>query len=250
MSPTIVLIITLVAVFLLYRFVERRFNEIERRLSIPRTDPDASHEDGSLSQLSEKIKEIKELCSPLVLLNIFDENDSLTVGDDMYLNWLVSDFAKAEDRRISEIKELNNAEKEELENYAKEHPNEKDFVPSKDLRSHILSASAAIVIRQIIYAQLQSAKEIYFDVINGKLSINEARKKAKEVANRKDYNDMYLQITAYSSSNPDTIDEDTDNLELKKQYRKTYDMREKSWKDMKWKERLNWYKEEDEKNEY
>jgi hypothetical protein len=122
-------------------------------------------------------------------------------------------------------------------------------VPSKDLRSHILSASAAIVIRQIIYKQLQSAKEIYFDVISGKLSIKEARKKAKEVANRKDYNDTYLQITAYSSSNPDTIDEDTDNHELKKQYKEMYAMREKSWKDTKWKERLNWYKE-DEKNEY
>jgi hypothetical protein len=248
MSTTIVLIITLIAIFLLYRYIERRLNDIERRLSSHQIVPEINDEQGDdnfLNRISKKIDAIKEMCSPLLLLNIFDENESLTVGNDVYLTWLTSEFEQAEKTRIAKITAVDRTEKAELEQYEKEHPDRKDFVPSDDLKSAILAASAAIVIRQTIYDLLQAIKEIFFDVISGKLSIKEARGKAKEIAGKKDYKDLYLQNAVHSAgySNPDTINEDTDNPRIKKEYKDFFDMHEKHWKNDKWKERLKWHKE-------
>lgn len=244
MSTTIVLIITLVAIFLLYRYIDRRLNDIERRLSNNHPTPDTGDGDNYLSRISKKVDAIKELCSPLLLLNIFDENDSLTVGDDVYLNWLISDFEKAEETRVSKITAVDNAEKEELEKYEKENPDKKDFIPSEYLKADILAASAGIVVRQAIYKQLQTIKEIFFDVVSGKLSIKEARKKAKEVANRQDYRELEDALYSPSSYNLDDIDANADlKPQIKKEFKEFYGMHEERWKNGKWKERLKWHKE-------
>ncbi len=245
MSTTIVLIITLVAIFMLYRYIERRLNDIERRLSSHQA-PEANDDDNYLNRISKKIDAIKEMCAPLLLLNIFDENESLTVGDDVYLTWLISDFEKAEENRISKITAVDRAERAELEEQEKGHPDKKDFVPSEYLKSDILAASAAIVVRQTIYKQLQAIKEVFFDVVNGKVAIKEARKKAKDIANRQDYRELENAMYSPGSYDLDSIDKETDLApEIKKEFKEFYSMHAERWTNGKWKERLRWYREMD-----
>ena len=234
---TIFFTITFVAIFLLYRYIERRFNIIERNLF--------NREDAKnpLNLIFKKIDTIKKLCSPLLLLNIFDEEESLKIGDDVYLNRLVIDFEEAEKDRVNRLEAVNKTEKQELVNFENENPNKSDFTPSLILKSDILAASTAIVLRQIIYKQLQTIKEIFFDVINGKLSIKEARKKAKLIANKQEYRDLKNTLDFPEDYIESIEDNSKVNPEVAREYKEFFAGHEKRWKNKKWKERLKWHRE-------
>ncbi|MBT3704527.1 hypothetical protein HOG17_01975 [Candidatus Peregrinibacteria bacterium] len=240
---TIFSIVILIAIFLLYRYVERRLNQIENRIAHKDVVPENNEAKNSLTAVEKKLSAIQNLCSPLFLLNIFDTWSSLTTDDSTQLELLVKDFEEAEETRVSKIKGVNDTEKEELQEYEEKHPNKKEFEPSHSLKCDILAASTAIVIRQTLHEQLEAVKELFFDVLNGKISIKEARQKSIKIASRKDIHD--LENTLYSPElYANDIEKDKDiHPEIKKQFKEFFAMYQKRWGDNKWKDRLKWYKE-------
>ena len=222
-SVTISMVVTLAVIYTLYKYIQNRLNDIDARLS----------------NLSKEIEGIGEMCFPLLLLNIFDEKESLTLGNNVDLSCLVSDFKKADNIRMSKINNVNSVEKIELEQQEKRDIHKKDFVPSKHLKSIMLSASTAILVRQTIYKQLQIIKGIYFDTLSGKLSISDARKKAKDISKDLPYKELedVRDFPEMLNRYPNIANE------IEKEFDSFYSTYERRYKNGKWKETLEWHRE-------
>jgi hypothetical protein len=225
MSNKLDLACTLAAIFVLYHYIKGRLDRLEKRLF-------ADERDASLALISKDIDSLKGITAPLRLLNIFDSNESFIVSDGVVLTSLIRDFDKAEQSRVTKLQEVDRIERAELEQYAREHPDGSDFLPSDDLRSAILSASVAIALRQSTDTLLQAIKELFIDVISGKMSINQAREKARESGERKNYEDL----RHYHYPHPNAHDAVT------KEYDKLLNWHEGGWKNG---ARLRWLRELD-----
>ncbi len=239
---TIILIVILIAIFLLYRCLERGLNQIANRIDQKEMTLENNEIKNYLTVIEGKLTTIKNLCSPLFLLNIFDTWDSLIADDSTQLGLLVKDFEEAEYMRVSKIKEVNDIEKEELREHNEKYPNRKDFESSHSLKCNIIAASTAIVIRQTLHEHLEAVKELFFDVLTGKVSIEAARQKSIKIASSKDIH--YMENIFHSPElYADDLETDREiHPEIKKQFKELLAIYQDRWRDNKWKDRLQWYK--------
>ena len=178
----------------------------------------------------ERMNEIESLCSPLALLNIFDERNSLIFGDEVDIETVIKNFNKAETERVRLLEEVDRIEKQELQKCERNHSTVNTFTPSDYLKKKILAACAAIVVRQIQFNNLQALKQPFIDAINGKITIQEARKIGKEKVEK----------LRWIGEPYDIFYNDT---RVKKKFEEFYEDCSNRWKNGKWKDRLNFYKE-------
>lgn len=232
---TIFSIVILIAVFLLYRYVERRLNQIENRITSTSRN----------TSIEEKLDAIKNLCSPLFLLNIFDTWNSLTTDHSIQLKSLVNDFTTTEEIRASKIKEVDNIEREELQEHEVKNVSKNDFEPSHRLKCNILAASTAIVMRRVLHEQLEATKELFFDVLTGKISIKEARQKTINISLGKNTSDMENILHSPELYIRDIENDKNIHPEIKKEFKEFFTMYQERWGNNKWKDRLKWYNEVD-----
>ena len=202
--------------------------------------------ENTLISLEARLKRIEELLSPLYLLNIFDLSTVVRMGCEIpQLDSCISNFNNFEEIRISNYKHVEQCEKCELEAHAKKAPNDPLFVPSKELLSALLKLSSALALREESYKKLEKLREIYIELLSGKISITQARSKSK--TNEPGVNISKIEDTFYM---PEYFVDDIKtnrkiSTEVRKEFKEIYSMFEKRWVDGKWRDRLKFYEESD-----
>jgi hypothetical protein len=101
MTQTTFFILILIALYLLYRYIEERLNGIERLQK----------------KTQEKLDALEERCSPLLLLNIFNKSDAICFFEEDYISRMILNYNKAVEKRVSTIKREQRIKKQELERF-------------------------------------------------------------------------------------------------------------------------------------
>lgn len=211
----LMLAVILIAIYVLYKRIVR----IEERLDIFENKM-FGNKYLKTKGINERLDEIESLCLPLSLLNIFKEDYAC----------LVKDYRKADEEQIRLVEEVYRIEKQELQSYERTNSAAVTFIPSEYLKKKILDASAATVILKIQYENLQALQQPFIDVLNGKITIQEAQK----IMNKK------VEKLHWVGEPYDTFHNDP---RVRKEFEEFYENLKSRWEKEKWKDRLKWYKE-------
>src|SRR3989344_1895542 len=130
-----------------------------------------------IEKLNDRIAKIESLLAPLGLLNIFDDYSSM--GNSFWLEGYLKDVEKqSETVGIANGDYLDAIRKEKAEYVASSERNKK-FEPTEGTLNKMMASSAGIVMREYIRNEIDEIRMIFFDVLNKKITIAEARRKAE-----------------------------------------------------------------------